>query len=200
MSDTHVFSDSTQYMTDNPDARALKSLISKAKQGEAAAFGEIYGLYFQRIYKFIFYRVSHKEIAEDLAEEVFLKAYAKMASIIEEGAFEGWLYQIARNKVIDHYREKKITIALEDVEHILEYESNVIDTISLGQDQKIALELLPHLTKEQQSVIKLKFFENLENSEIAGMLKKTEGAIRVIQHRAIIRLQELIKGQGISNS
>src|SRR4051812_2939677 len=79
----------------------LPALIVKAKQGQEGAFAEIYNLYFKKIYKFIYFRVSHKEIAEDLAEDVFIKALSKISSINQNSSFEGWLYQIARNTVID---------------------------------------------------------------------------------------------------
>jgi len=75
----------------------IGKLASKAKAGDSAAFGQIYDLYFQKIYKFVYYRVGHKEIAEDLAEEVFIKAHAKIASLAQDNQFLGWLYQIARN-------------------------------------------------------------------------------------------------------
>src|SRR5439155_1094079 len=110
-----------------------------------------------------------------------------------------WLYQIARNLVIDYYRQKKTVVALEDIENTLEYETNIVDVVNLDQQQKILLTLLKELGSDQQIIIKLKFFEGLENDEIAEMLNKTEGAIRVIQHRAITRLQELLKKNNITN-
>ena len=194
MDKTYVFSISSQNFGENRDA--LASLLAKAKQGHDEALGEIYSLYFKKIYRFIFYRVSHKEIAEDLAEEVFLKAFTKIVSIDENLAFEGWLYQIARNLVIDYYRQNKLTAPLEELENTLSYESNVVDLLNLQQQQKILLEILKELGAEQQIVIKLKFLEGLENNEIAELLHKNEGAIRVIQHRAIAKLQELIKKNG----
>lgn len=175
------------------DADSMALLFARAKTGDEAAFGEIYNLFFKKIYRFIFFRVGHKEVAEDLAEEVFLKAFAKIASINQDSAFEGWLYQISRNLVIDYYRQKKSTVALEEIENTLEYETNVVDIENLQEQQKVFLKLLKELGAEQQVVIKLKFLEELENSEIAELLGKNEGAIRVIQHRAIIKLQELIK-------
>lgn len=171
----------------------LASLISSAKQGDEKAFAALYELYFQKMYRFIFYRVGHKEAAEDLAEEVFVKVFGKLSSLANDKSFEGWLYQIARNLVIDYYREKKSNVALEEVENTLEYETNVVDIVSLKQDQTILLRLLKELTSDQQTVIKLKFFEDLDNEEIAAITGKEEGAIRVIQHRAITKLQELIK-------
>ena len=194
MDKTYVFSISSNNLEENQDA--LQSLLAKAKNGDQGAFGEIYNLFFKKIYQFIYYRVGHKEIAEDLAEEVFFKALTRLSSISENKAFLGWLYQIARNKVIDYYREKKQTVVLEEMENTLEYETNLIDIVNLEQQQKVLLNLIKELSPEQQIVLKLKFFEDLDTPEIAEMLHKYEGAIRVIQHRAIIKLQELLKKSG----
>jgi RNA polymerase sigma-70 factor, ECF subfamily len=172
---------------------ALTDLVKKAKKGDQAAFGEIYNVFFKKIYRFIYFRVSHKEAAEDLAEEVFLKIYGKIAGINNEAAFEGWLYEIARNSVIDYYRQKKLTVPLDEIENILEYEANIVDAVSLDQDQKLLFNLIKNLPTEQQIVIKLKFLEDLDTPAIAVMLHKSEGAIRVIQHRAIAKLQESLK-------
>lgn len=177
---------------------ALAALLGRAKLGDAGALAEIYDLYFKKLYRFIFFRVGHKEVAEDLAEEVFLKAFTKIGDA-GNGSLEGWLYQIARNLVIDYYRQKKLTINIEEVENTLEYESNVIDVVNLQQQQKVTLKLIKELNPEQQIVIKLKFFEDLDNAEIAELLHKSEGAIRVIQHRAVAKLQELIKLLGQDN-
>ncbi len=191
MENTFVYNISTANIAENSE---ILNLIIKAKKGDAAAFTQIYNLYFKRIYQFIYFRVSHKETAEDLAEDVFLKVYGKLSSLDSHNSFEGWLYQIARNIVIDYYRQKQATVAFDDLENTLEYEKNIIDIVSLDQQQKVFLELLKQLAPEQQIVIKLKFLEDLQNSEIAEMLHKNEGAIRVIQFRAIAKLKELISG------
>src|SRR5271156_5973491 len=143
MNKANVFNISAGNIAENLDS--LAPILAKAKAGEQAAFGEIYNLYFKKIYQFIYFRVGHKEIAEDLAEEVFLKAFTKIASLNEGAAFEGWLYQIARNLVIDYYRQKRITVALEDIENTLEYETNVIDVVNLQQQQKVFFKFLKEL-------------------------------------------------------
>jgi len=170
----------------------LSELLGKARTGDQAAFTEIYDLFFEKIYRFIFFRVGHKEVAEDLTEDVFIKAFKSLGSLTKENSFESWLYQIARNKIIDYYRSKKVVVALEEVENTLEYETNVVDIVDLEAQQKTFIKLLKELSPEQQSVIKMKFLEGLENDEIAGIMNKNEGAIRVIQHRAIAKLKELI--------
>jgi RNA polymerase sigma-70 factor (ECF subfamily) len=187
-----VFTGTTQNSMEN--SQILKNLVEKVQAGQTAAFGEIYNLYFEKVYRFIFYRVSHKELAEDLAEEVFIKIHKKINSVKESQAFEGWMYQIARNTVIDYYRSKKTLVSLDDIENTLEYETNIVDSLNLQSHQKILLKFLNQLPPDQQTVIKLKFLENLDNPEIAAILKKSEGAIRVIQHRALTQLQNLAKG------
>lgn len=173
-------------------AEKLSGLLEQARSGKEEAFSQIYELCFEKIYRFIYYRVSHKEVAEDLAEEVFIKAFHNLPSLTKSQSFESWLYQIARNQVIDYYRAKKIVIPLEEVENTLEYETNVVDIVNLENQQKIFLKLLKELSPEQQVVIKMKFLEDLPNIQIANILNKTEGAIRVIQHRALSKLKELI--------
>jgi len=148
MNESNVFNIST---TNNNviDPQALASLLEKAKKEDQAAFGQLYNIFFKKIYRFIYYRTGHKEIAEDLAEDVFLKALKKISTVDNPESFVGWLYQIARNTVIDYYREKKSTVALEDIENTLEYETNIIDIINLKQQQKIFLRLLKELGAEQ---------------------------------------------------
>lgn len=175
-----------------PDSR-LADLISKSKSGDETSLAELYKLYFDKIYRFIYYRVSHKETAEDLTEEVFIKSFKGIKSLEQPTAFEGWLYRIARNAVIDHYRTQKQVVALDEVENTLEYDGNLFDFVNLQSQQQVLIKLLAELTPEQQTVIKMKFVEDLDNATIAAILKKNEGAVRVIQHRAIQKLKELIK-------
>lgn len=171
----------------------LENLLTKAKKGETAAFGEIYNLFFKRIYTFIYYRVSHKETAEDLTEEVFLKAYTKLSSVKAAKSLEAWLYQIARNLVVDYYRGKKEQFGLEAVENSLVYEDTVLDTLNFNHQQTIINQLLRNLPEDYQQVIRLKFFENLSNEIIAELTGKSEGAVRVIQFRAITKLKKLFE-------
>jgi RNA polymerase sigma-70 factor (ECF subfamily) len=170
----------------------LDELVRKASSGDETAFGQIYDLYFEKVYRFIFFRVNHKESAEDLASETFIRVWDKISEIRGPAAFNGWVYQIARNLVIDHYRARKITVDLEDLENILEYEDNLVDKTNLGFDEKLFLDALRTLSADQQVVIKLKFLEDLSNDEIANILDKPEGTIRVIQHRAITELKKLL--------
>lgn len=179
-------------ITDNPIGK-LTEILTAAKLGKQEALADLYETYFVRVYRFVFYRVSHKETAEDITEEVFIKAFAGLGNLEKLEAFEGWLFQISRNLVIDYYRKKKQLVPLDSIENTLEYDTNVVDIINLKLEQAILIKLLKELTDEQQTVIKMKFLEDLDNSTIAKLLNKTEGAIRVIQHRAISKLKEIFQ-------
>lgn len=179
-------------MADLP-ARNLAELIKQAQAGKQEALADLYEAYFGRVYRFVYYRVSHRETAEDITEDTFVKAFAGVKNLQATAAFEGWLFQIARNLVIDYYRKKKQLVPLDAVENTLEYDTNVVEIINLQIEQSILIKLLKELNEEQQSIIKMKFFEELDNPTIAQILNKTEGAIRVIQHRAIAKLKELFQ-------
>lgn len=173
----------------NPD---LEILVQKALAGNETAFGQIYDLYFEKVYRFVFYRVNHKETAEDLVAETFIRVWDKLSEIKGPATFSGWVYQIARNLVIDYYRSRKAFSDLAELENVLSYEDNVIDKTNLDFQKKSFLVALKKLSSDKQLVIKLKFLDELENSEIAKILDKSEGAIRVIQHRAISELKNLL--------
>ena len=173
----------------------LKQTLKQAQNGDAEAFARIYDQFGNKLYRFIYFRVGHKEMAEDLLSDTFVKAWQKINQINSPESLSGWLYQIARNNIIDYYRLRKETISLEEVAETLVDLINPIDTINADFQQRKVLEAMKQLTLEQAEVIKYRFFEDLSNEEIALITGKTEGAIRVLQHRAIVQLKELLKGK-----
>lgn len=177
------------FATEN-ERQKLREMVALAASGNEAAFGQIYDLFFDRVYRFVFYRVNHQETAEDLTAEVFIRVWSKIAKIGDAGAFGPWVFQIARNLVIDYYRTRKSTVDLQELENIIPYEDQAVDMVNLHYDQQRFLAGLKKLSADQQVVLKLKFIDELENDEIAGALGKSEGAIRVIQHRGLLALKE----------
>ena len=169
----------------------LKQFLQKAQSGNTEAFARLYDEFAEKLYRFVYFRVGHKEVAEDILSDTFVKAWQKIGSVSSPESLSGWFYQIARNNVIDYYRIKKDFLPLDEVVDFLVDAVNPVDTVNLSLEQAKTLEILKSLSVEQQVVIKYKFFEDLSNEEIAQILNKTEGAIRVIQHRAIIKLKEL---------
>ena len=100
----------SQTNTNPIPAEKLLSMLAEAQAGKEAALAEIYETYFLKIYRFIYYRVNHKETAEDLTEDVFIKAFKKLDGLKEVDAFEGWLYQMTNNKALSKWSSSKIWI------------------------------------------------------------------------------------------
>jgi RNA polymerase sigma-70 factor (ECF subfamily) len=171
-------------------------LIYKAQKGDSESFGKLYDAHIAKIYRFVYLKVGQRQNAEDLAHQVFMNAWKNIGSYKPKGVpFSSWLYKIASNAVIDFYRtakpyvdieavgEEKLGIAEEDAERDLE---TSIEMERIGE----ALRLL---TDDEQSVVIMKFVNELSNKEISDSLAKTEGAIRVIQHRALRRLKKILE-------
>ncbi len=169
--------------------------IKKAKDGEVEAFGLLYEHYMPKIYRFVLLKVSHREEAEDLTHQVFLKAWESIEQYDFQGyPFGSWLYQIARNAVIDYYRKSHPQSSLEETDVDL-----VADTPSLekGLDEKTNIEslvkIIGKLKDIERDVVIMRFIEDMTVREVAKIIGKSEGATKVIQHRAIKNLRDLLE-------
>ncbi len=170
------------------------SLIKQAQKGDKEAYGQLYDHYIAPIYRFVLVKVTDKDEAQDLTHEVFLSAWQNLKNYKHQGfPFSSWLYQIARNKVIDHYRTKKIH---SDVYELDEDLVKVVGAVESNLDIGLAMDhvktALSRLSEEQQDVIVMKFIEDLSNEEIANIMGKSEGAVRLLQHRAVNNLKEIL--------
>ncbi|KKU91520.1 MAG: RNA polymerase ECF-type sigma factor [Candidatus Jorgensenbacteria bacterium GW2011_GWA1_48_11] len=168
-------------------------LVNKAKNGEARAFGQLYDTYLTPIYRFVFLRVGgSKADAEDICHQTFLKAWQNIKDYEFQGfPFSSWLYRIAQNTVIDYYRTKKPNLDMEIVpEDALSETSAIDEKIDRDFELRTVRLAIAKLEPDQQNVILMKFVNDLSNKEIAAVLGKSEGAIRVIQHRALKQLKK----------
>lgn len=171
-------------------------LIKDAIKGEASAFGLLYDRYHVQIYRFVYIKTGHREEAEDLTHQVFLNAWKNIENYQHKGfPFSSWLYQIARNQIIDHYRTKKTNISLEAIEEVETDEDSPHKKTEISFEIEMVKMAIPRLPDEQQDIIVMRFVEEMTPKEIASALKKPESTIRVLQHRAIKNLQKLLKQQ-----
>jgi RNA polymerase sigma-70 factor (ECF subfamily) len=169
-------------------------IIERAKRGETQAFGLLYDHYHERIYRFIFLKVSNKEDAEDLTHQVFLSAWQNIKNYKEFGfPFSSWLYKISRNAVIDFYRSKKIETSLEEVQNELSSDEIKTDNIDLKIQIEEVMKALKQLKPDYQDIIIMRFVDDLSVKEVAKALDKSEGAIKLMQHRAINNLKKILK-------
>ncbi len=173
-----------------------KQLLESAIRGEASAFGLLYDKYQPNIFRFIFLKVSRREEAEDLTHQVFLNAWQNIEAFEDQGLpLSSWLYKIARNKVIDYYRTKKSITSIENVseDYFETSRDGGMETIGNKIEVEEIYRALKKLSPEYQEIIIMRFVEELSPREIAKITGKKNGAIRVLQFRALRRLKKILE-------
>jgi RNA polymerase sigma-70 factor (TIGR02952 family) len=171
-------------------------LVARAKAGDADAFGQLYEAYLDKIYRYIYFRVTDEQIAEDLISQVFTKAWENLSRYQPSGRpFIAWLYTIAHNTVIDHYRTRKDTVPIENTLSLASDAPSPHEQVELHFETDNLRTALQTLTPEQQQVVVLKFISGMSTDEIAGQLRKSAGAIRALQMRALQALAKQMQDQ-----
>lgn len=159
------------------------------------AFSQIYDQCVDKIYRFIFLKVSSQEIAQDLCSETFLKGWQSFKGNNKKiDNPQAFLYQIARNLIIDHYREKGRTqIISVDYVSITDPRVNLEEETQANSDLDTIKVVLANLKEEYQEVVIWHYINDLSIAEIAKMLKKSEGSVRVLLHRALKAVKKEIE-------
>ncbi len=152
-------------------------------------FGKLYDRYVEEIYRFIFLKVSTTDIAEDLTSETFRKGWEVFQESPDMKNPRAYLYQIARNLVIDHYRTKKSHLSPEDIE-LVDDGKNMVDQATVNTEMEKVKTAMENINDTYKDVIILRYLEEMEISEVAKIMDKSEGAIRVLTHRALKTLEE----------
>jgi RNA polymerase sigma-70 factor, ECF subfamily len=129
-------------------------------------------------------------VAEDLTAEVFLKALEKIEKFDEERSFKSWIYAIAHNHLIDHYRKAKESVDLEDVEGVLESDLRAESALDQRLAAEQVAELLTHLSEYERELVLLRYTQQLPIKEVAQVCDESEGNVRVILHRAIAKMNK----------
>lgn len=170
----------------------LSELVKKAQQGEKASYGEIYNLFIKKIYRFIYYSVNEKQLAEDLTQNTFLKAWISLGNFsFGKGTFQAYLFTIARNLVIDYQRRKKELSIDENWD--ISSADNLEDQIEKEEEKEKVKMILDNLEDDERRLIILRYFEELEFEEIAQVLNKNSGTLRVRVHRILKKLKDKLE-------
>jgi RNA polymerase sigma-70 factor, ECF subfamily len=172
----------------------VRLLVERGQKGDREALEQLYLLHFDRIYSYLHMSVGNRHDAEDLTTQTFLKMLESIKRFRWQSApFSAWLFRIAHNLAMDHFRASRRWQPEEEVpEHPGETEpsAELVAFQSIGRQSM--LDLIEDLSQEQKQVLTLKFVFNLPNGEVATILGKTEGAIKSLQHRALVSLQKQI--------
>ena len=177
---------------DSPER--VRALVERAQSGDRDALEELYLLHFDRIYSYLHMSVGNRHDAEDLTTQTFVKMLESITRFRWRSApFSAWLFRIAHNLAMDHFRASRRWQPEEDVPEPHGEEEPSAEAAALQSlGRQSMLEMIESLSQEQQQVLTLKFVFNFANADVAKILDKTEGAIKSLQHRALASLQKQI--------
>jgi len=169
----------------------VRRFVERAQRGDRAALEQLYLIHFDRIYSYLHLTVGNRHDAEDLTTQTFLRMLESIGRFRFQAApFSAWLFRIAHNLSMDHFRANRRWQPEEDVPEPRDSEErSAEDEAFQSIGRQSMLDLIESLSHEQQQVLTLKFVFNFSNGEAATILDKTEGAVKSLQHRALGSLQ-----------
>ncbi len=152
-----------------------------------------YSEFYDRILNYVYYRTGRdRPLAEDLTQEIFLKALESFGSYDPARAFQAWLYTIARNHLTDFYRKRRERVSYDALENVLTTDEDVRADIDLRADVDRILAALPALSDDEQELITLRYIQELGTEEICEIVGKKPNAVYVSLHRAVKKLRRLL--------
>src|SRR6185437_2736750 len=177
------------------ESRRMLALVELAQDGDGEAFGQLYDAYSDTVYRYIYYRVSNKPLAEDLTSETFLRALRRIGTFTWQGRdFGAWLVTIARNLVADHFKSSRYRLEVPTGEMLDsdQTEPSPEDSVLAYLSNKALLDAVCQLNSQQQECVTLRFLHGLSVAETAKIMGKNDGAIKTLQYRAIRTLARLL--------
>ena len=175
-----------------------EDVLVRASSGDKDAFGELYERYTERIFNYVYYRTGNVHDAEDLTARVFQRAMNHIRNYTDRGVpFSAWLYRIAHNLVANWHRDRsrKQEIPLDDVPILPAKGDHPETNLVRTEEQEALLRFIRRLPSERQTLLILKFVENLSNAEIGQIMGRSEGAVKSLYHRTLLSLRDEIGGQ-----
>ena len=170
------------------------NLVQRARQGDHQAFAQLYENHFDKIFRYVVLKIGNQAEAEDMTQQVFVKAYESIGSYQWQGVpFTAWLFRIAHNQMVDYVRKqsKKQTVSLDESLPIAD-DSDLEHEVEIKIEMEKVVLATKQLTKAQREVISLRFAGGLSITEAAKTMRKSEGAIKALQHSAILALRKTL--------
>ncbi|MEK9132669.1 MAG: sigma-70 family RNA polymerase sigma factor [Patescibacteria group bacterium] len=176
----------------------IEELVIKSQCGNSEAFGKLYDIFIDSIYRYIYYRVNQGE-AEDLTELVFLKTWENINQYkFDQKNFSSWIFRIAHNVVIDFYRAHRQDEELVETLHDERIEADTTNRAHRSLDNRILSESIGKLKDAYRQVLILKYINDFSNEEIAQITGRSQAALRILQFRALKHLRRILEDRGIS--
>lgn len=170
-----------------------EQVIQQVKNGDAEAFGTLYDQYAEVIFRYVYSHLENRLDAEDLTEEIFLRAWRALPKYDERGLpFSAFLFRIARNSLIDYYRQRKVVQSIDDME-IQSHEAGPEEAVDVHIENNDLRKTIADLREDYRNVLIFRFLSGLSPEETAQMMQRSVGAIRVLQHRALSALKDLME-------
>lgn len=177
------------------DADVIRALVDRAKEGDADAFGGLYDRFQPEILRYLIVRVRDVQVAEDLAQQVFLKAWQAVPRYEHRGApFRAWLYRMAHNQMVDHFRTSRPTTDLEGID--LPEPSEAEERLLTEEMNGMLQAALERLSEDHRQVLVLRFLMEKSAREIGEVMGRKEVTIRGLQMRALQALRREIESEG----
>ncbi len=170
-----------------------ESVVRRAQQHDQTALTQLYEENFDKIYRYIVLKIGDRTEAEDMTQQVFLNAFKSISSYRHKGnPFSSWLFRIAHNQVVDYFRKKskRATVPLEEA--LVSGGSDLGLEVERSLDVELLVAATKHLTRAQQEVISLRFAGELPVAQVARVMGKSEGAVKALQHSAIVSLRKIL--------
>ncbi len=166
-------------------------LIARAQAGEVQAFGDLYERYLDPIYRYIRSRVDLDADAEDLCEAVFMRSFEALERYEEKGhAYSAYLYRLARNLLVDHYRAGRLELDLERADQDGRASTNIDQQLEQREQLRSIADAIASLPEDYREVIRLRVVLEFPTSTVAEWMERSPGAVRVLLHRALTALRE----------
>ncbi len=176
-------------------------VLTSASEGDLDAFGLLYGRYVDRIFNYVYYRTGNLHDAEDLTARVFQRAMNHIKTYTDRGVpFSAWLYRIAHNLVANWHRDRsrRQEIPLDDLPVLRTKGDHPERNLVHSQEQDALLKLIRRLPAERQTLLILKFVEDMSNAEIGQIMGRSEGAVKSLYHRTLLALRDQLGDQNIN--
>lgn len=185
-----------------PDEQEVQRLVAACQNGDVDSFGGLYDMYIKPVYRYVYYRVNREEV-EDVVENIFVRVWENIDKYKPgKHPFSSWLFRIAHNLVVDHYRFHRQHISLHDrlPKHVNQSSDDPVDWAGQRLNQDQVRKSLTQLKDVHQQVLVLKYLSGFDNKEIAEVMGRKVGNIRILQYRALKELRQILEGEGVTRN